>query len=307
MPFPFRKTTTRVDSPQPGAPPAGADPGLTLVPEPSRTPAPTGGSSLRRRSSLFRVSGSGRRLRTPSSTNGAAVAAIIALIGFAIFVPIWLWRKGDVGKVLALGWVAFVGGVALLLASPYSPIDLSALAVRPASVSPVDPGNGMAETSATTIGEPDVTLPSGDTSVWQVTALPAPRVVALNAETNLRIGPGAAAPIKGTAPAGASVTIIGCALNCEWFVLDTGLWVAADAVDPPAVQTVGVGSVLASQTYAHAAPSSDSAVVATLEMGQCVPLRRLVEGWYEVDLSGEQRGWVRADALGRVPACPPGT
>jgi len=53
-------------------------------------------------------------------------------------------------------------------------------------------------------------------------------------DANLRSGPGTTYAIAGRARTGQVITVIGCNSNCNWYQLESGVWIAASLVQPAA-------------------------------------------------------------------------
>ncbi|MCL4835593.1 MAG: SH3 domain-containing protein [Caldilineaceae bacterium] len=124
---------------------------------------------------------------------------------------------------------------------------------------------------ANPVTTPDAATPATPDAAASVTpSAPAtPVVVTVNADANLRSGPGGTFERVGGANFGTDVTVVGKFATDNWYLLDSGSWIfgelLASAPDVPQVNADGtpVGSTPAPSAPAPATPPGASAAAAT--------------------------------------------
>ena len=182
------------------------------------------------------------------------------LIAWPVILPVWLWRKGTVGKGLAaLFGLLFVLAVALtpganpdkegVSTSSTAPPRVPTFTPTPLAISTVAPAENAATVTPMTIPTdtpaPAAPLPTDTpvpTNPPADTPTPALVGATANSQANLRSGPGTDYAVASSVAAGAALTLVARNQASDWYQLADGTWIAAFLVDNP--PDVGVAAVI---------------------------------------------------------------
>jgi hypothetical protein len=194
-----------------------------------------------------------------------AGAAILAVLFFWISVPIWLWRRSDVGRILAASWIIcavclscdlYLYALSVRLGYP----TVNILAVQAAGV-PETVGESAVELRQVALPRPTVTP--------TVTPAVRPAAVLLPTVTPAMPTP---APLPTVTPR-----------------IDIPHW---------AVVTQG-------RLNLRAAPAADAEIIGKLATAACVEIVTVEPEWLEVRLATGEQGWSARVFLKLAAGCPP--
>ena len=173
---------------------------------------------------------------------------IMWFLFWPILIPVWLWRRGKLGQIVAGGWLLILFlAVLASLSSPAPPAAREEVPAARQSFPTFTPTAAAAEQpqqAAPPIAPIDTPTPipavATDTPIpptpipVQPTDTPIPAQPAgaiANNGANLRAGPGTNFPVSGDVTVGQPLDIVARTTAGDWYQLEDGNWIAAFLVD----------------------------------------------------------------------------
>lgn len=172
------------------------------------------------------------------------------LVAWPIMLPIWLWRKGGVGKGLAVVFgVFFVMAAALMpggdqdkedtptpmqaVVATFTPTVVVDVVAPTDTPMPVPTATPTEVPAATATDMPIIPVATATDVPLAPAATPTPEAAqpSANGDANLRAGPGTEYAIMGQAQAGQALEVVARNGAGDWYQLADGGWVAAFLVD----------------------------------------------------------------------------
>lgn len=202
------------------------------------------------------------------------------LVAWPIMLPIWLWRKGSVGKGLAVVFgVFFVMAAALTpggdqdkedtptpmeaAVATSAPTVAAADVVDPPTETPTVEQVAPTPTDTPTPTETPTEVPTATAVPLAPTATPTPEAAkpSANGVANLRAGPGTEYAVVGQAQAGQALEVVARNGAGDWYQLAEGAWVAGFLVDDAPDVAVAATIPPTPEPPAAVAPTSPPAFI----------------------------------------------